>query len=220
MPETLRYSPSLAALAFAALLLAGCQTTSPTTISQPAGAGNAAPANNSNAIVTTTAATPKPAATPGAPVVNKDFQVEPGFRIGKIELNMERPKVHTALGRPLNTYSIGDVTFDLWGSPKSDNYVEVAFRGNKAVQIEASSPKFATADKGMTTKSTLAELQKAYKLNKQKHTDSDTESGEPQITYYYNDNTAGVSFLSLDDKKCHSVIVHKPGSEIITPQGQ
>ncbi len=212
---------SLIALLFTALGLSlgagGCQTTAENTATTKTTTtvANATPAPKTVATVTTT---PAPVSAAATPADNADYVIQPGYKIGKIAIDMERPKVLELLGRPLVTYTSDGVVIDNWGSNSTDNFLQVYYRDNKVAQVEASSPKFATKE-GLSTKSTLSQVQRVYKkLNKTARASEGEGEQDAAAMLYFDDGQLGVTFVFLNDKG-YTVMVHKPGTEAIITDG-
>lgn len=86
-----------------------------------------------------------------AQTVPDQYRVVPGQRLGRVFLGDSRVTVRRRLGAPAKTFTFANgFTSDLWrGSKRRDinrfHTLEVIYRRNVAVQIEATSPLFKTA---------------------------------------------------------------------------
>ncbi len=110
-----------------------------------------------------------------------DLRVVPGQRIGTVVLGMDRASVHTLLHAPSATRRLRNgLVLDTWLSPvpipksadrayglKRD-YVTVFFQDSHAVQIEVTSPQFATAD-GLSTHRSADDFAKRYSYFQEPH---------------------------------------------------
>ncbi|MGB7926323.1 MAG: hypothetical protein WCF57_23990 [Pyrinomonadaceae bacterium] len=151
-------------------------------------------------------------------VAAQDFKIEPGRRIGKIELGATRPEVHKTLGKPSATYrSPGGTTGEVWMAT-TGNDVRLVYRNGRVVQIKVTSASFATPE-GLTTKSALAEVQKHHEnLVKSRRFVHGSGGG---LIDYYDDVRRGIAFefTSVDSEtpnfKPYAIVVHRPGQRVI-----
>jgi dUTPase len=153
-----------------------------------------------------------------AAVAAQDFKIEPGRRIGKIELGASRAVVHQTLGKPSATYRApGGMSGEVWMAT-TGNDVRIVYRNGRVVQIKATSSSFATPE-GLTTKSSLAEVQQHYK-NLVKISRFAHGSGGGLIDYY-DDVRRGIAFefTSVDSEtpnfKPYAIVVHRPGQRVM-----
>lgn len=158
------------------------------------------------------------------PVAAQDFKIEPGRRIGKIELGMTRPMVHKALGKPAATYRMsgGKRTGDVWMA-NTGNDVRIVYRAGKVIQVKVTSSSFSTPV-GLTTNSSLAEVQKHHgNLRKTRHF---VHNSGGVLIDYYDDVRRGIAFefTSVDsetqDFKPYAIVVHRPGQRVIPETGE
>lgn len=209
-------------LAYGGLLLSlatACQT------EPPRNANNAAPLAATPSAVNPTVSAPTPApaasvnATPAAttaltPQANNagdaDYLITPGQSIGKIALDMPRSQVHELLGKPMVSYTLKDVLVDSWRSEQGTDIGQVYYRDNKAAQIEVSAPRFATAN-GLSTKSTLAQVQKALPGLKQT-VQRTVGEGEISEVRFLDATQSGITFSFRADTG-RTVMVHKAGAK-------
>lgn len=149
--------------------------------------------------------------TPNASAQN-DYLITPGRSIGKIALDMPRSQVHELLGKPLTTSALNGVQVDTWGTTGGDDFAQVYYRADKAAQIEVAASKFVTAN-GLSTKSTLAQVQKALPKAKQtlRRTSGEGESNEMR---YLDDAQSGVTFAFAQNTG-FTVMVHRTGENAI-----
>jgi predicted mannosyl-3-phosphoglycerate phosphatase (HAD superfamily) len=96
--------------------------------------------------------------------------------------------------------------------------VRIIYRGGQVIQVKVTSASFKTPE-GLTTASSLAEVQKHYrKLRKSRRFIND--SGGVMIDYY-DDVRRGIAFefTSLDSEtgefKPYAIVVHRPGERVI-----
>jgi hypothetical protein len=155
--------------------------------------------------------------------VAQDFKIEPGLKAGKIELGTSRQAVHKILGQPSATYNVeGKLTGDVWMA-NTGNDVRIVYRGGQVIQVKVTSASFKTPE-GLTTASTLAEVQKHYrKLRKSRHFVND--SGGVSVDYY-DEVRRGIAFefVSIDSEspefKPYAIVVHRPGERVIPENGE
>ena len=148
----------------------------------------------------------------------QDFKIEPGRSVGKIELGMSRPIVHKTLGKPSATYRMaGKLTGDVWMA-NTGNDVRIVYMNGKVIQIKVTSQSFSTPV-GLTTSSSLAEVQKQYpNLRKTRHFVHGSGGG---LIDYYDDVRRGIAFeftsvaSETPDFKPYAIVVHRPGKLII-----
>jgi hypothetical protein len=148
----------------------------------------------------------------------QDFKIEPGRRIGKIELGATRQTVHSALGKPAATYRMaGRLTGDVWMA-NTGNDVRIVYRADKVIQIKVTSSSFSTSE-GLTTNSSLAEVQKHYgRLRKSRRFVHGSGGG---LIDYYDDVRQGIAFeftsvaSETPDFKPYAIVVHRPGRRVI-----
>lgn len=155
-----------------------------------------------------------------SPLCAQDFVVEPGRRVGKIEIGASRDAVHRLLGKPAKMFSTHKkLVVDSWSNNKTGNQLEVIYQAGNVVQIKVSSPRFSTPD-GVSTNSSLAEVRRAYSPLKKTTYFYNEESGRGLD--YLEDPQRGVTFVfaspSTDPPetlKAWVIIVHRPGSRAI-----
>ena len=148
----------------------------------------------------------------------QDFKIKPGLGAGKIELGSSRQTVRKILGQPSATYTMeGKLTGDVWMA-NTGNDVRIIYRGGQVIQVKVTSASFKTPE-GLTTASSLAEVQKHYrKLRKSRRFIND--SGGVLIDYY-DDVRRGIAFefTSIDSEspefKPYAIVVHRPGERVI-----
>lgn len=150
----------------------------------------------------------------------QDFKIEPGRRVGKIELGASRQMVHQTLGKPSATYRApGKQVGEVWMA-STGNDVRIVYKGGRVVQIKVTSSSFVTPE-GLTTNSSLADVQKHHsnlvKISRFVH-----GSGGGLIDYY-DDVRRGIAFefTSVDSDtpnfKPYAIVVHRPGQRV-TPE--
>jgi hypothetical protein len=151
-------------------------------------------------------------------VAAQDFKIEPGRKIGRIELGASRTVVHKTLGKPSTTFRApGGMTGEVWMAT-TGNDVRIVYRDGRVVQLKATSAKFATPE-GLTTNSSLAEVQQHYKnLVKTRRFVHGSGGG---LIEYYDDVRRGIAFefTALDsetpDFKPYAIVVHRPGQRVM-----
>ena len=151
-------------------------------------------------------------------VAAQDFKIEPGRKIGKIELGASRQVVHKILGKPSATYRApGRLAGEVWMAT-TGNDVRIVYRGGRVIQIKATSSSFATPE-GLTTNSSLAEVQKHYgNLNQTRHFVHGSGGG---LIDYYDDVRRGIAFefTALDSEtpsfKLYAIVVHRAGQRVM-----
>jgi hypothetical protein len=148
----------------------------------------------------------------------QDFKIEPGRRIGKIELGASRQTVHQTLGKPSATYRApGRLTGEVWMAT-TGNDVRIVYRGGRVVQIKVTSASFVTPE-GLTTNSSLVDVQKHHK-NLVKTSRFVHGSGGGLINYY-DDVRRGIAFefTAVDSEtpnfKPYAIVVHRAGQRVM-----
>lgn len=152
--------------------------------------------------------------------------ITPGQSIGEVRLDDTRESAIATLGKPKRTRRDGDLTRDTWlGSKRRDdsgsNFLEVTTRGNKVVQIEATSPVFVSRG-DLSTNSSVADLFDTYKSLR-----GYDFLAENAHTYYLDAENDGVTFRfegyqdSLTpDSKPSSILVHAPGEMFLSAKDE
>jgi hypothetical protein len=146
----------------------------------------------------------------------QEYDVVPGQRIGWIEIGMSRQTVQGKLGKPSGTYSLTGkgARGDYWLSSDNSNTLRVFYNGaGRVSQISVTSPNFKTPE-GLSTRSGLAEIRRAYKNLKVLKV-----SARGDIDYYY-DSRRGLAFEATDQMDAHTslvmrlyaILVFRPGT--------
>lgn len=151
-------------------------------------------------------------------VAAQDFKIEPGRKIGKIDLGASRAVVHKTLGKPSTNYRApGGLTGEVWMAT-TGNDARLVYREGRVIQIKVTSAKFATPE-GLTTDSSLEEVQKHYKnLVKTRRFVHGSGGG---LIEYYDDVRRGIAFefTSVDSEtpnfKPYAIVVHRPGQRVM-----
>lgn len=151
-------------------------------------------------------------------VAAQDFKIVPGRRIGKIELGASRQMVHKTLGQPSSTYRApGGLTGEVWMA-STGNDVRLVYRGGRVIQIKVTSSSFSTPE-GLTTNSSLAEVQKSYRsLVKTRHFVHGSGGG---LIDYHDDVRRGIAFeFTAPDSetpnfKPYAIVVHRPAQRVM-----
>jgi len=147
----------------------------------------------------------------------QEYDVVPGQRIGWIEIGMSRQRVLGKLGQPSGTYSLpGRGRGDYWFSSDNSNTLRVFYNSaGRVSQVSVTSPNFKT-EEGLTTRSGLAEIRRAYRNLKVLKV-----SARGDIDYYY-DSRRGIAFEATDQMDAHSrpvmrlyaILVFRPGATV------
>ena len=138
------------------------------------------------------------------------LRVVPGKSAGKIWLGAKRETVRRILGKPsVVTKFTSDMVCDAWyGDVAKDDMTArkraasnlpailrfaVIYENNRAVQIEFNTPHFRT-DKGISTRSSLAQFRKSYRPFLRSFLYADPEGGGGSRAYIYDDVRRGIAF--------------------------
>lgn len=149
--------------------------------------------------------------------------IEPGRRIGKLELGASREAVHRAIGNPAETYHVSrGVVGEYWTSKSAQHQLRVFYQADKVIQISVESPQFATPE-GLTTQSSLDEVRQHYK-NLTKLGYFRNGSGGTLIDYY-DSAQQGIAFEFVADTDSlkfspAEIVVHRPGRQVIPDIGE
>lgn len=138
----------------------------------------------------------------------------PGKRIGWIEIGMSRQTVLGKLGKPSGTYSLPRRgRGDYWFSSDNSNTLRVFYNAaGRVSQISVTSPSFKTPE-GLTTRSGLADIRRAYKNLKILKV-----SAKGDIDYYY-DSRQGIAFEITDQMDAHSSLAMRPYALLVFKPG-
>lgn len=153
-----------------------------------------------------------------AGVAAQDHAIVPGSRIGKIEIAMSRQAVHTMLGNPTGDYRMRARGYrgEYWIS-SSDNTLRVIYDAAwRVYQVSVTSPSFTTPE-GLTTKSSMADINSHYKNLKVLHF---TARGDID---YYDAVRQGIAFEFTQRYDAHSpqamrlyaILIHKQGGSVL-----
>lgn len=148
----------------------------------------------------------------------QDFKIEPGRKVGKVLLGATRQAVHQALGKPSTTYRApGRLTGEVWMAT-TGNDVRVVYRGGRVIQIKVTSSSFTTPE-GLTTESSLEDVQKHYRsLTRTRHFVHGSGGG---LIDYYDDVRRGIAFefTAVDSEtpnfKHYAIVVHRAGQRVM-----
>lgn len=145
----------------------------------------------------------------------QENDIVPGQRIGWIELGMRRQVVLSKLGTPAGTYNLpGRGRGDYWFSSDNSNTLRVFYNAaGRVSQVSVTSSRFTTPE-GLTTRSGLADIKRAYKNLKVLKVNA-----KGDIDYYY-DSPRGLAFEVTDQMDAHAtpvmrlyaILVFRPGA--------
>lgn len=150
-------------------------------------------------------------------------RIEPGSRVGKITLGMTREAVHKTLGSPHGTFRLpAGVPGDYWTSSAGGESLQISYSAGRVFQIEVTSDSFSTA-RGLTARSTLAQIQKSYPRLRKTAYFRDNTFGT--AVNYYEATGQGITFVFVNPDsttrngnfKPYSIIIHEPGRRAVTP---
>jgi hypothetical protein len=152
-----------------------------------------------------------------APLFAQDYVIEPGRRVGKIEIGAPREAVRRTLGKPARTFPTHrKLVADSWSNSNTGNQLEVVYEAGKVIQVKVSSASFSTPE-GISTSKSLAEIKRAYPRLKKTTYFYDNESGRGLD--YYDDLRQGITFVfgspntdPPEEIKAYVIIVHRAGS--------
>ncbi|HEX8774185.1 MAG TPA: hypothetical protein VF735_11290 [Pyrinomonadaceae bacterium] len=153
-------------------------------------------------------------------------RIEPGSRVGKITLGMTRQSVHKTLGSPDGTFQFpAGVHGDYWTSSTRGESLQISYSAGRVFQIEVTSDSFSTAH-GLTTRSSLAQIQKSYPRLRKTAYFRDNTFGT--AVNYYEATRQGITFVFVNPDsttpagnfKPYSIIIHEPGRHAVTPTMQ
>ena len=182
-----------------------------------------------SALLVTALPQPQVLAAPSA-----SYLVVPGQSLGKLRLGQTPAQVHKIMGKPSQTFKLKNgLLDDLYlskGTRKAEGQtirdkVEILYRAGRAVQIEATSPSFKTAN-GLSTDSTLRTLKNS--LDPRKFYTYGFGGDEPggYLKYYVDSQKLGIAFESYGAQDvwawqsgAATLIVHPKGKEVIPDQG-
>ncbi len=148
----------------------------------------------------------------------QDYVIEPGRRIGKVQIGADRQAVHSLLRQPQGTYAVRKgLKGDYWSSGKDD--LRIFYENDKVVQISVTSSRFSTPE-GLSTGNSLAEVQRKDEGLRKYHYFAHGSGGV--LIDYYDDVGRGVAFeftanASAEKRKYepYAILVHRPGHPVI-----